>query len=370
MAAVLEQGLALATEARSRRSVQRPPLERMEPIAEEKDQLIEQVAEALMDKLDVDRKIDERVRDMLQCGDRIVRDVQARQVRQEQSSGALLKLVENCLENQRMLQEEGHRLSRVISDLGAIVMPSSFSNQAFEAHAQAIATMAEQTEALKHVLDENHRALAATAVTPARLPAPQMQVPAPPGLRQETRQFNITLRKADDVNLGLSVKEDAETRSLVVESVASGGAVETWNRQCIGDGSHERVVAAGDRIICVNGVEQDVAKMLEACTAKRLVKLLVVRGPRDAAVQSIPNLGAGATSPQTVERQSYDAALSAAPLPRPDASPLKHTQHQAQQLTPPPGFFFWPDDGSNVAGQVIAQQAWSIQDDMIAGSEK
>lgn len=91
--------------------------------------------------------------------------------------------------------------------------------------------------------------------------------------------FTLTLRKADGVELGLStthVKGSRNAHHLIVTDVATGGAIDSWNRQCVGGPRAGKVVAARDRIICVNGAS-DVDGMLWECTQKVLLKMTVLR---------------------------------------------------------------------------------------------
>jgi len=86
------------------------------------------------------------------------------------------------------------------------------------------------------------------------------------------------LRKADGSDLGLNVSHHEEDKALRVEGVRPEGAVEAWNRQCVGSTASEKAVLSGDRIVSVNGVSNDPAKMLEECRDKQLLKLTVIRG--------------------------------------------------------------------------------------------
>jgi len=95
---------------------------------------------------------------------------------------------------------------------------------------------------------------------------------------QGQRIFSFTLRKADGSDLGLNVSHHEEDKALRVEGVRPEGAVEAWNRQCVGSTASEKAVLAGDRIVSVNGVSNDPAKMLEECRDKQLLKLTVIRG--------------------------------------------------------------------------------------------
>jgi len=88
--------------------------------------------------------------------------------------------------------------------------------------------------------------------------------------------FSFTLRKADGKSLGLNVNEDE--RVLVVEGIRVDGAVDAWNRQCMGGTCPGKVVKRGDKIIRVNDIENDPAGMLEECKEKRLLRLTIFRG--------------------------------------------------------------------------------------------
>jgi len=91
--------------------------------------------------------------------------------------------------------------------------------------------------------------------------------------------FTLTLRRADSVPLGLDVTGETGGECLTVQAVRPGGAVEAWNRQCPGE---MREIRAGDRIICINDME-DANAMREECVTKHLLKMTVVR-PIPAAV--------------------------------------------------------------------------------------
>lgn len=87
--------------------------------------------------------------------------------------------------------------------------------------------------------------------------------------------FQVILRRADNVPLGLDVRGDSSETCLVVESVRAGGAVEAWNKQCP---DNTRVIKAGDHIIKINDAE-DADSMREQCINKFLLRITVVRGP-------------------------------------------------------------------------------------------
>ena len=363
-----QQARGLDGSARSARS-QLAPMQPMEPIEEEKSELAMDIAQAVVEKLDIDGKLDERMKELMLKGNRIFRDIQ---VRQEQSTDALVRTVGICLESQRAFQEEHQRLLAAVKELATMVIPyTPLHSQALEASARA-ADIIEETETLRKQMEDHRLATAAAAAAAASLALP-LQPPGPPhtssqqpalvtssttapsSMQLGCGTFSITLRKADEVSLGLSVNADEEeSKALIVEAVLAGGAVESWNRQCIGDGTGERVVIPGDRIVKVNGIDNDVKKMLEECTRQRLVKLHIARNTHNAcASPSRPSSTAGAAQALTPARQTAGAAAQEAVdnvtpeksvlrkkapefVPSgPDAPPLKQTRH----LAAPPGLF-------------------------------
>lgn len=125
-------------------------------------------------------------------------------------------------------------------------------------------------------------------------PSPSNSTPTQPA--QAT--FSLTLRRADNVPLGLDVVGEPETDWLLVEDIRLGGAVEAWNRQCHGDA---REIRRGDRIIMINGAK-DAESMQEECLKKHLLRMSVVRcapaqassrAPTDAAFAAAAANGTG-----------------------------------------------------------------------------
>lgn len=257
-----------------------------------------------------------------------------------------------------------------VKELATMVMPfMSVSGQAAEAQTRAAAIM-EETEALKRQMEEHHitnTLAAAAAVAAAQMPASMPQMAPTPAQPQQgiATTFVITLRKADDVSLGLSVNADEkEEKALVVEGVLPGGAVESWNLQCFGGSQQERVVVPGDRIVCVNSIEGDVTKMLEECTKSRLVKLVIARAVAAPAARA--SVSQVCSSPAPKGEQAYDTPEKTSNLRKKapefvpsgaDAPPLKQTQH----LAAPPGLFFRPEEKDS------ADKVGSHTDDLVAG---
>lgn len=106
--------------------------------------------------------------------------------------------------------------------------------------------------------------------------------------------FSLTLRRADNVPLGLDVAGDPNSDALLVEGIRLGGAVEAWNRQCHGD---SREIRRGDRIIMINGAK-DADSMKDECLNKHLLRMSVVRAesrttPTTAALAAAAASGSG-----------------------------------------------------------------------------
>jgi len=93
--------------------------------------------------------------------------------------------------------------------------------------------------------------------------------------------FTLTLRRADQVPLGLEVQGESGASCLTVSSIRPGGAVEAWNRQCAGD---SREIGPGDRIIGINGADNADSMRLE-CLTKHLLKITVQRSSSQHASQ-------------------------------------------------------------------------------------
>eukprot|EP00933_Yihiella_yeosuensis_P072058 TRINITY_DN80344_c0_g1_i1.p1 TRINITY_DN80344_c0_g1~~TRINITY_DN80344_c0_g1_i1.p1 ORF type:complete len:373 (+),score=88.34 TRINITY_DN80344_c0_g1_i1:133-1251(+) len=128
-----------------------------------------------------------------------------------------------------------------------------------------------------------------------------------------TGVFAFTLRRADGTELGLNVTPN-EHNVLVVEGIRQDGAVDAWNRQCVGSAHPEKAVVPRDRIISVNGIYYDTEKMLEECKEKQLLKLTVVRGnvPLPEPPTSPAKTSADKTSPTTSSSKSTSLNAAAA----------------------------------------------------------
>lgn len=115
--------------------------------------------------------------------------------------------------------------------------------------------------------------------SPLRCSTPPTSIENPNGSRSSTPStecdvsFNITLRRSDDMPLGIEVQPNANRKFLAIERILPGSVVDAWNRQCAGE---LREIRPGDRVISVNGFE-DVELMRSECVNKRLLKLALVR---------------------------------------------------------------------------------------------
>jgi len=90
--------------------------------------------------------------------------------------------------------------------------------------------------------------------------------------------FKFTLRRADDVELGLQVARARGDRVLEVLSVLPGCAIEAWNKQCEARAAW-KAVFCGDQIVKVNNA-LGCTDMLEECRSKQLLEIVVVRENR------------------------------------------------------------------------------------------
>ena len=86
--------------------------------------------------------------------------------------------------------------------------------------------------------------------------------------------YSFTLRKADEVDLGLQVCETHAGAFLCIRHVWAHGVVNAYNKLCVGTRPEVR---PGDLIIKVNKVGGNAAHMLEEC-GKQLVSLTLMRG--------------------------------------------------------------------------------------------
>lgn len=89
--------------------------------------------------------------------------------------------------------------------------------------------------------------------------------------------FGFMLRLAEGVELGLDVEHGGEDSALRVRLVKPGGAIEAWNRQCVGGPAAGKAVLPGDQIVQVNHASEPLS-MLAECRTKQMLRLTIVRG--------------------------------------------------------------------------------------------
>lgn len=97
--------------------------------------------------------------------------------------------------------------------------------------------------------------------------------------------FTFTLRRADDVALGLNAAI-SRRNELVVESVTPWTALDSWNRFQVA-GAQDRSVYPGDRVLSVNGHVCPLG-MLQECQMKQLLKMEIMRAGGLLELQPLP----------------------------------------------------------------------------------
>lgn len=284
----------------------------------ERQAIMLELQKSVMEELDA--KVAEKMKDLMAKGNKMVK--QAEQESQKQNA-LLLDELALCRKKQEALEAENQHLKTVINSmshhlnlLGAYfnakgasptslaaalaTPPTTIADTSGSSSASASSTLQDSPSADSFSASSAFPPLppvpdfpfAAASIAPATVGTPLSLAEAlaadttpatpvslagslpPPG----PKTFSFTLRKADGTGLGLNVSHQADDTELRVEGIRPEGAVEAWNRQCVGSTASEKAVLAGDRIISVNGVVNDPVKMLEECRDKQLLKLTVVRG--------------------------------------------------------------------------------------------
>lgn len=153
--------------------------------------------------------------------------------------------------------------------------------------------------------------------------------------------FTFTLRRADDISLGLDVSHSDADNFLLVKSILANGAVQAWNRQCSGGPAAGKAVMAGDKIVRVNE-SADVGGMLNQCKEKQLLKITVVRGDPECEMSHEwvdQHLTSSQRRPSFSEAKhgSRDGPLTGSPLLGPSNSLLEaRLGGISQNMAPPP----------------------------------
>lgn len=99
-------------------------------------------------------------------------------------------------------------------------------------------------------------------------------------------EFGFTIRKADDCSLGLDVTHTDQANHLLVNGVKSGGAMEAWNKLCVGGPAAGKAVMPGDKIVKVNLMTTPEA-MLRECRDVKLLKFRIQRGEVDDDLEMV-----------------------------------------------------------------------------------
>lgn len=310
-----------------------------EVTAANRAEVVEAVRRALI--RDVDTKVSEKVEELWNRGEKMLGQVHQRQ---QKKADELSLEIGRCIEKQRGLEAENEQLKQVLSGLAArltllgttfgggvccaspdgpttagssvasvspgtrtsgtselfspvggagSVAADSYSAPLPEVPAFPFPAQSPASTAPQLSLAEALGAPAAPVQPPAGLgPMPlSLASSLPPSPLEAPQVFSFTLRKADETDLGLNVTQHDQV--LVVEGVRPDGAVDAWNRQCMGGAFSEKAVLRGDRIVSVNDVSYDPEKMLEECKEKQLLRLTLVRSDMplpDAPVQAAPGL--------------------------------------------------------------------------------
>merc|ERR1719331_59693 len=112
----------------------------MVSIPEERGELAMEIAQDVIQGLDIERKLDERMHEVFHRGDWFLQEMK---VQQEQSTHALHRSVKMCLESQRLFHEEHQSLLNAVKQLEALVVSySPYSIQAAEANSMPVAATA------------------------------------------------------------------------------------------------------------------------------------------------------------------------------------------------------------------------------------
>jgi len=93
--------------------------------------------------------------------------------------------------------------------------------------------------------------------------------------------YKFTLRRADNVQVGLETFHNIGEKALRVQGVTPGTAIDAWNRQCDTGPAAGRNVMPGDTIVSVNSACAPM-DMLSEMENKQLLKFTIVRGDADS----------------------------------------------------------------------------------------
>ena len=89
--------------------------------------------------------------------------------------------------------------------------------------------------------------------------------------------FSFTMRRADFYQWGVEFEADENDKTLVINRVVAGGAIDSWNKMGVSMRKTDRLVLPGDRIIRVNGITDNTSMMATEFRTKQLLQLTIVR---------------------------------------------------------------------------------------------
>ena len=268
---------------------------------------------------DIETKVTEKMEELWAKGRQMLAQVHQKQ---QEKTDQLLTQIQQCKEQQEVLERENQSLKQVLTKMAShlsqlgLEKPSgglppclgAYSSPPTTAAGSVTTTPQRSAEGCTPPIDAVHTEAGSTASPPEvpAFPAPLTSPAAPLSLAEALNAsgpatplslaktlaevtpatastwapqvFSMTLRKADGAELGLNVKALDSQKAVLVEGIRPDGAVEAWNRQCVGSAHPERAILAGDRIISVNGISYEPEKMLEECRDKQLLKLTLLRG--------------------------------------------------------------------------------------------
>ena len=90
--------------------------------------------------------------------------------------------------------------------------------------------------------------------------------------------FSCKLRRAEGSTFGIDFRKQDNGLYLFVDGVQEEGAVASWNRMCTQNGSPERALRLGDKIVAANSILFDAARIMAECITLTTVKFYVLRG--------------------------------------------------------------------------------------------
>lgn len=176
----------------------------------------------------------------------------------------------------------------------------------------------------------------ASCGTPYGLKSPA--VPASPFVHCEdgSSVFGFLLRIAPGVPVGLEFAITDSIPALRVVGIVPGGAIEAWNRQCLGGPSAGKALTPGDKVVQVNNAI-DTQGMLAEFKEKNMLRITVARGDPDVDFTTVwssaaaqprgmrtrHSLGSSASTPTVQDSASLSDLLgSPSPKPSPKLNPV------------------------------------------------